>query len=373
MLRKKTKICQIIHSLQVGGAELLLYDVCSELKRQFSDFYEFIIIATNEAGPVKEKFEEIGIKVISLNLMGKRFLSCIWELYKSLIKEKPDIVHTHLLPTDKYGQIAALLAGIKKRISTVHNMEPNITRSEKIAISVVKRLAFKEIAVSESVKNNLVQRYGYSSNKIEVIYPTPSNITIATKPKQIETPIKIINLANLKEAKGQLFLIPAVIEMQKVTEKFSIDIFGESKNEYGREVAKQIYDNKLEKKIILKGKSIDPTSILPHYNIMISLSLWEGFGMSVVEGMCAGIPLILSDIPPHREILRGIEDFSFVRNDSPIEIAKIFKRLISDRRYYSYISEKMIERSHDFSIQKMIAKYDAFYRCVSSNESKLFE
>jgi glycosyltransferase involved in cell wall biosynthesis len=89
--------------------------------------------------------------------------------------------------------------------------------------------------------------------------------------------------------------------------------------------------------------------------------------MSIVEGMCAGIPLILSDIPPHREILRNVEDFSFVRNSSPIEIAKIFKRLISDKSYYSYVSEKMIERSHDFSLQKMIAKYNAFYRSVSLN------
>jgi len=367
MQGEKIIICHIIHSLQVGGAELLLYDICHELKSQFSDYYEFIIIATNEAGPLKQKFEEIGIKVISLNLKGKRFLSSVWKIYKSLLKEKPDIVHTHLLPPDKYGQIAAFLAGIKKRISTVHNMEPNITRSEKISISIVKRFALKEIAVSESVKNHLVQRHGYNSKKIEVIYPTPSHVVTATESKKIETPVKIINLANLKEAKGQLFLIPAALEMQKISENFSIDIFGESKNEYGREVAKQIYNNKLEEKIILKGKSINPTSILPHYNIMISLSLWEGFGMSIVEGMCAGIPLILSDIPPHREILRNVEDFSFVRNSSPIEIAKIFKRLISDKSYYSYVSEKMIERSHDFSLQKMIAKYNAFYRSVSLN------
>lgn len=365
----KLKICHIIHTLNIGGAELLLYDICRRLKSQYPDFYEFIIIATNEAGLLKEEFEKIGVKVISLNLSGKGFLQSVWRIFKSLTKEKPNIVHTHLLPPDKYGQVAAFLAFIKYRISTIHNMEPNITRSEKISILLVKILAFKEIAVSQSVKNNLIFRHGYSSEKIEVIYTAPSNGVIAITPKHITIPIKIINLANLKEAKGQSFLIPAALEMQKVTEKFSINIFGDSQNNYGHEVAKQIICNKLEGKINLKGKHPNPSLILPDYNIMISLSLWEGFPLALIEGMSAGIPLILSDIPPHRELLGDVNDFAFVRNNSPIEIALIFKRLISDSNYYSYLSKKMIERSHDFTIQKMITKYNAFYRSIRFNKA----
>ncbi|MBN1308004.1 MAG: glycosyltransferase [Chitinispirillaceae bacterium] len=356
------KICQIIHSLQTGGAELLLLRICSELRRNYPHSYEFTVIATNESGPLHSDFEKAGIKVVSLNLVGKHLIACIWSIFKVLIREKPDIVHTHLLPPDKYGQTAAFLALIGKRVSTIHNMEPSLTPAEKKAIAVVRLFSTRMIAVSQSVKNNVISRYGFDGAKIDVIYTAPSSPPAAALPKALKQPVRIVNLANIKESKGQHFLVKAAIEMKKITARFSIDIVGDAQSAYADKLNKMIIDNGLTDTVFLKGKIDHASSILSNYTIMISLSLWEGFPLALIEGMGAGLPMILSDIPPHRELMGEIDDYTFARPDDPGGITSIFRRLISDGGYYSRLSQKMIERSRDFSITKMIEKYDSFYR-----------
>jgi glycosyltransferase involved in cell wall biosynthesis len=364
---KKTKICQIIHSLNVGGAEHLLLTICTELYRKFPGKYEFIIIASNESGVLQNDFEAAGIKVISLELRGKGFIPSVWRLFLVLIKEKPDIVHTHLLPPDKYGQVAAFFALIKKRVSTVHSMEPTLIMFETLSVYIVKYLSKQQIAVSASVGNNLIKRYGYNPGRINVIYTAPTSCIVAENPKSLSLPIKIVILGNLKEAKGQEYLIPAVLEMKKVRFDFIVDIIGDADNVYGRKVQSLISNNNLENAVHLRGKIQNAAQLIHGYSLMISLSLWEGMPLSIIEGMCAGLPMILSDIPAHKELTQGIDENIFVRYDDAKGIAATFNRLANDGEYYSWISRKMIERSKDFTIHKMIEKYHLFYQSLTTS------
>ncbi|MCX7726714.1 MAG: glycosyltransferase family 4 protein [Chitinispirillaceae bacterium] len=367
MEKRKIKICHIIHTLEVGGAEILLLKVCKELKNRWPEKYEFVVIASYKDGPLRPEFEAAGIKVIAFNLKGKKlFLKSVWNIFKVLIKERPDVVHTHLLPPDKYGMIAALFAFVKNRVSTIHNMEPSLSWGERLAVLIVKWLAKRMIAVSEAVKNNVVTRYGYNEKKIEVIYPVLYKEIKEKKDRKISSPVRLVNIANLKEQKGQIYLIPAALEMKKVTPHFTIDIYGSCDNDYGKKVKELIIENKLEDTIFLRGYVKDPLNLLNDYHIMISLSLWEGLPLSIIEGLMSDIPMILSDIPSHREIMKDVKDFVFVKPDSPSDIAALFRKLITDKDYYKNISQQLYSQAEKFSAEKIIPKYDKFYCALIS-------
>lgn len=62
---------------------------------------------------------------------------------------------------------------------------------------------------------------------------------------------------------------------------------------------------------------------------LISMSRYEGNPNVVLEAMAAGCPLIVSDIPEHREILSD-ESASFVPSENSIELAAAIKKLLAD-------------------------------------------
>jgi len=63
-------------------------------------------------------------------------------------------------------------------------------------------------------------------------------------------------------------------------------------------------EKKVQEKIIFPGfvKNEDLPAIYTLAHIFISPSHYEGFGMPLLEAMSQGVPVIASDIPPHREV-----------------------------------------------------------------------
>jgi glycosyltransferase involved in cell wall biosynthesis len=363
-VRKPLKICHFIHTLQIGGAEMLLLKICDELNRRYPGQYEFVILTTDRSGPLQQKFEEAGLRVVSVNLEKRRFLSCVAKVMMLLLKLRPAIVHTHLLPPDKYGQTAAFFARIRHRVSTIHNMEPHLTGAERFAVELVRLFATNMIAVSTGVKDNVVSRYRYRASKIEVIHTAPSAPAAVDRAKELTWPVRIVNIANVKESKGHQFVVPAAIAMRDIDARFSWEIIGSTDSPLADVMRTSIAGNNLAESVILRGKVANASQLLPQYSIMISLSVYEGLPLSVIEGMSAGLPLILSDIPPHRELLEGIDGALFVRPDAPAEVAEAYRKLTADPGNYSRLSGQMIERAKEFSIPKMVERYHRFYQAM---------
>src|SRR5690606_17908609 len=108
--------------------------------------------------------------------------------------------------------------------------------------------------------------------------------------------IKLVAVGNLKEAKNYFYLLEIFNQLKGL--HITLDIYGIGYQK--KELMDYIQKNELD--VQLCGlKSIDP-SVLQQYDYFIQASLHEGFGISVIEAMACGIPVILSDIPVFREI-----------------------------------------------------------------------
>ncbi|MBN1575469.1 MAG: glycosyltransferase [Chitinispirillaceae bacterium] len=369
---RKIKILHLIYTLQIGGAELMLYHLCKGLVQTYPERFESTVACIYGTGPLYDKFKDLGITVVNLHGAGKRFYHSIWRIILLIKKVKPDIVHTHLFPPDRYGQIAAFFCGTRCRISTIHSMEPRLTVAERLTIHLIKYLSTGIIAVSSSAKMHYEHHYAINPNKMTVIYNTSGHSVPAhyrRTPQPPQRPFRLVNLDNLKPAKGQHYLIPAVKELMAFDPTILVDIIGDVTGEYAAYVAAEIRKHKLENTISLLGHIINPCVRLPDYHLMISLSLWEGFHMSLVEGMSVGLPIITTPIPPHLELFDGIEHI-FVRHDDPSAIAQKAYATLTDYHLYSSLSQANFRRSAVFSCDTMVAKYAEFYNgCMASRTS----
>jgi glycosyltransferase involved in cell wall biosynthesis len=93
---------------------------------------------------------------------------------------------------------------------------------------------------------------------------------------------------------------------------------------------------------------------------LASMSRYEGNPNVVLEAMAGGCPVILSDIPAHREIADASSAF-FVPVDDVQELSRTIAKLMNDRQTALRHAERASARVDSMTIQAMADAYDAVY------------
>lgn len=98
-------------------------------------------------------------------------------------------------------------------------------------------------------------------------------------------------------------------------------------------------------------------------DVFVSTSRGEGLPVAVIEGMASGCPVILSDIPPHREVAAGVDFIPLVDPDDLAGFSQEIKRFCamsaSERRA---IGEKCRALVTDkLSLPAMLQGYETVY------------
>lgn len=353
------KIVHIINNLNLGGAETLLKRICEGVHAKDNNI-DFVVLIIQEKYDLLPQFKEANIPVEFVDTTSVPNWKRPFLLAKVIKKHNPDIVHTHLLDADRVGQPAAFLAGVKNRICTVHNMEIQRDSNDRATRKITSFFAKKIIVVSNSAKEFCIKQKLYPSKKMEVIYNSPGFDVKEVKPRtEIHTPLRILNVGRLHPQKGQRYLLEAVAKLCLKKHEVSVRIVGEGGERENLE--EQIKKFNLESTITLVGQTFNVKKELEWADIFVAPSLYEGLPLAQIEAMMMGLPLILSDIPPHKEIIHNILAlFCKVKNsDSLLEqIEKISKTNINE------LSLNSINSAKRFSFENMITQYLELYRGV---------
>lgn len=289
------KIMYIIKSLELGGAEKLVLKLTETYHKENS----IIILTRIEGGPIYDQVKNMeNVTLVSLKIDSMSPFKNLTTFIRMIKYYKPDIIHTHLFWADRYGLILGALCGVKKRISTIHSMEPHDFFMQKVTRVLTAIFATDIITVSEAMKSYFPI---YPSKKTTTIYNVPVlNLTINSHKNNIGEITRFISVGRLEEPKNQITLLKIFHKLSEKAPNIQLEIWGDGNERNTLE--KYIADNKITN-IFLRGFTNDVAGELRKSDIFISLSSWEGFGIAVIEAMSMGIPVIVSDIPSHREIV----------------------------------------------------------------------
>ena len=123
--RSSKKIIRIIARLNIGGPAIHTVLLSDELNRRgYTDTLVHGCISEGE-GDMSYLAEKKGLKCIMIPELGRNIslkndIKAFLKLRSIMLREKPDIVHTHTAKAGALGRLAALSAGVPVRIHTFH-------------------------------------------------------------------------------------------------------------------------------------------------------------------------------------------------------------------------------------------------------------
>jgi glycosyltransferase involved in cell wall biosynthesis len=289
---------------------------------------------------------------------------------------RPALVHTHLIHGDLYGITAAKLAGISCIISSKHNDDAFRQHGLLKAVNfVLNRNISRVIAISDWVREFTHRVERVPLEMMQTIYygidaPRPSAERVAVRAGlgigSDETVLGII--ARLVEQKGHRYLIEALAKAVQQHRNLRLLIVGSGAHE--DDLKTRVRQCGLEKAVLFTGYRSDTVEILSAIDIFVHPSLWEGFGLSVLEAMAMGKPVIATRVSALPELIEDTVSGFLVTPRDADALAEVIILLAGDALLQQRIGEQARQRCHrEFSVERMSAATMALYGEVLASSS----
>lgn len=352
------KIVQVMPEFGLAGAETMCENLTYELVKLG---HQVIIISLFDYhSPITSRLENKGIKIIYLNKKHGLDLSMITKLALVFKDIKPDVVHTHRYVM-QYTIPAAIFAGIKRRVHTVHN----IAEKENSRIArIVNHFFYKfnrvtPVALSKIIKKSIIQEYNIQSKKIPVIFNGIDLSKCIIKDNyDYNCEFTFLHIGRFSEQKNHQTLIKAFYKVCKIKPDCVLKLIGEG--EKIDEIKSLVEKLGLSKKVIFVGITDNVYHYMNESDAFVLPSLYEGIPMTLIEAMGTGLPIIATDVGGIPDMLKANED-AIITSPDTNEIADAMLKLCTDRGIRKYIGKNALKRSIVFSSTKMAQKYIEVY------------
>ena len=122
---------------------------------------------------------------------------------------------------------------------------------------------------------------------------------------------------------------------------------------------------RIRDKVHFLGERGDVPRLLPHFDVLLSTSGYEGQSNVILEAMAAGVPVVASDIPGTRELVVPDVTGYLVPVGDRAAFAKYTHRLLNDSSLAAQLAAAARERvQSEFSVEKMVGRHVELYREV---------
>ena len=293
---------QIIHfitTIEHGGAE---HGVCSLAVTQVKNASQVTIVPLKGRPELYEYLIGNGVRV-ERRLLNRPFVIQILLAFILLLNNRSSVVHSHLPRAEVLVSISSLWS---RRFSTRHNSESFLPNMPGLFSRIVSRICLMNavlISISRGVNDFLISNGEVSKHRSRNIIYYGFTPRFAAVPNSKSSPTRIWNIgtiARLEKQKNIETLISALLPLKSSGITFQLKILGDGPER--AKLAQMALDFELEDYVIFLGKTNDVYPYLASWDVFVLPSLYEGFGLVLLEAIDCGVPIIASDIPPAREV-----------------------------------------------------------------------
>lgn len=355
------KILHIITSLELGGAERLLTEL-APYQRDRGNIVKVMILS--DIGEVfKKELESRGIEVLVCKSNSIKSFSNIFSILSEIKKGEYDIVHTHLVHAQYWTRLAKILDFKRRKYITTEHSTSN-RRRNSILLKYIDKFVFsgydKIVSISEATEKSLKEWLGRDDSAFEIVYNgiDISEFQESKAYSKLELGIKdedylIMMVSRFHESKNQKGVIDA---FKWLPVKYKLVFVGDGKLE--DDVKEYCNSSNLNNRVKFLGMRKDIPRLLKTADIVVQYSFFEGFGITAIEAMASGKPVIASDVPGLSQVVSGAG--YLVKMGDSKELAKVILALRSESLYRECV-ENSLERSKKYTIEWCADNYLKLY------------
>jgi glycosyltransferase involved in cell wall biosynthesis len=301
------KVLHILDSLNRGGAEIMALDLCRNAR---GNGLQLTFVASG-GGDLEEDFRNSGVEFIRLDRRLPVDLSLAAQLRKIIAEREIDLVHSHQ-PVEALHLYLATRGSQVKRVLTLHGIYPG-TKND-LALRFVLPRTDACVVVSREVLR-VVRERGVSAGQRFVVVnngvdparlePSGRNLRVSLGLAEKELLLGMVGNFHPVAQKDQLTVCRALTTVLAQLPRAQFVFVG------GRsEAAPHLFDDcvtfcreqGLDERVHFLGKRSDIADVLGSLDVFVLSTRREGSPISVIEAMLLGLPVVLSDIPPLREV-----------------------------------------------------------------------
>lgn len=344
------KILHVITSLEIGGAQRLLSDL---IPLQAKTEEVTLLVYERVHNDFERKVSAVGVNIISMDEHNFHNPGVVLKMRK--IFKEYDVVHAHLFPTVWWASLAA--RGLKvKMVYTEHSTSNS--RRGKWYMRPVEQFMYarynKIISISQQTQDALCSWLGSADERFVVICNGVDTARFASVKKPV-IPKSLIMVSRFASSKDQETVIRA---MQQIDPEATLRFVGDGENlEHCKQVAAELG---LTDRVQFLGARSDVADLVAESYIGIQSSNWEGFGLTAVEIMASGKPIIGTEVDGLKQVIEGAGETFHVGNDN--ELAVKVNYLLSNEEYYTNVSIRCKERASKYDITVMAKGYLGIYK-----------
>jgi len=369
------KILLLTTHINVGGVGFYTVNLAKYLRKMGHN-----PVVVSSGGDLEELLQKADVKHIKMDLktkaeFGFKVAKAIHPLTRLVKKEGFDVIHAQTRVAQVAGGIVSKITHVPI-VSTGHGF----FKHERLFRKLFPFWGDKVIAISESVREHLINDFHIEKERVTVVYNGIELDRFLKKNGEIDQNMRdkmslnrdltiVGAIGRLSSVKGYIYLVKAFKKVAKENENVRLLIVGEGGEK--PKLEKEVKEANLENKVIFESKKMATEDYLSVMDIFCQPSIKEGLGLALIEAMASGRACIASNVGGIPEIIDHEVDGILVPPQKPEALADAIIRIASNAELKQTFSTRAQQKAQNkFSIEDNARKTAEVYKKA---EQKVWE
>lgn len=365
------RITHVVETLERGGLERVVVDLCVGLRRAG---HQVDIVCLFHEGLLGEEARSQGIPVRALGKGRGLDLGALGVLRRHVVDRETQVIHSHNAMAGYYVAATALGGGRRVRINTRHGMgdSAHVSRKERLyrlslgaydAVTLVCAAAKEAFVAAGLVPASMatVVKNGIALEKFADCGPSARRIARDALGLRDED-LVIGTVGRLNWAKDHSLLLDAFDRMRhRIGDSTRLVIIGEGAMRAALEG--EIRERGLQGLVRLAGDRADVSRLLPAMDVFACSSRTEGYSVAMLEAAAAGLPIVATRVGGNAEIVQDGATGTLTAAGDAEGFASALARLLADptvRETFGSAARRWARQTA--GVDAMVERYVALYR-----------
>ncbi|MFH0940629.1 MAG: glycosyltransferase family 4 protein [Candidatus Omnitrophota bacterium] len=366
------KVLLLANHVNFGGITAYMLNLCQALAGK--DGFEYVV--ASRGGDLEKELIASGVRHIRVPLSTKCEVSP--KMFISFLRLLPivradgiDVFHANTRVTQVLASLLSL-ATKKPYISTCHGyFRPRIARR------LFPCWGKKVIAISDQVRQHLIDDFRLDPSRVELIYNgidlkkfrdhSKDDVREQKIKLGLDPDKKVIgHIGRLSSVKGQNVLVLAAERMMRARKDIQFLIIGDG--DEAAELARLIREKNLQHNVFIRPSMPDTSLALSLMDVFCMPSLQEGLGISILEAMASGVPVVASRVGGIPSIIKDGETGLLCAAGDVGSFSASLSKILNDKALAESLIEKAKQNIREkFSLDTMAQKTRRLYLSTSGH------